>query len=94
MYEGVPNVTLNKPTKSHCTNCKWHINLSRPDSLIYVTTLFNEHSGHNLDVLRSEILKLDILKEELPTQQDLKDLYKLQLDLYKSKMWLMQQEWT
>ncbi|GBB87148.1 hypothetical protein RclHR1_01360019 [Rhizophagus clarus] len=44
-----------KPSKSCHTNCKWHINLSRPiknnpDSLVFVTTLFNENSGHNLDI--------------------------------------------
>ncbi|CAB4438846.1 unnamed protein product [Rhizophagus irregularis] len=53
--EGVPNIKPNKQTKSCRTNCKWHVNLSRPiknnpDSLIFVTTLLNEHSGHNLDV--------------------------------------------
>jgi len=53
--EGVPNVKSNKQTKSCRTNCKWHVNLSRPiknnhDSLIFVTTLFNEYFGHNLDV--------------------------------------------
>ncbi|PKC02392.1 hypothetical protein RhiirA5_425299 [Rhizophagus irregularis] len=44
-----------KPSKSCHTNCKWSVNLSRPiknnpGPLIFVTTFFNEHSSHNLDV--------------------------------------------
>ncbi|PKK63026.1 hypothetical protein RhiirC2_789496 [Rhizophagus irregularis] len=44
-----------KPSKSCHTNCKWSVNLSRPiknnpGPLIFVTTFFNEHSTHNLDV--------------------------------------------
>ena len=53
--EGICHNKSNKPSKSHRTNCKWHVNLSRPiknnpDEKIFVTTLFNEHAGHNLDV--------------------------------------------
>ena len=44
----------NKPSKSHWTNCKWHINLSQPvknnpNRVISITTLFNEHFEHTLD---------------------------------------------
>ncbi|GES93829.1 hypothetical protein GLOIN_2v1766627 [Rhizophagus clarus] len=42
-------------SKSYHTNCKWHVNLSKPiknnpDSLVFVTILFNEHSSHNLNI--------------------------------------------
>ena len=54
--EGVSNTSKSsKPSKSHRTNCKWHVNLSRPirdnpDNKIFITTLFNEHFGHDLDI--------------------------------------------
>ncbi|CAB4402722.1 unnamed protein product [Rhizophagus irregularis] len=55
--EGVYNnqsKKTNKPSKTHRTNCKWHVNLSRPtknnqNSMIFITTIVDEHSGHSLD---------------------------------------------
>ncbi|PKK56357.1 hypothetical protein RhiirC2_858640 [Rhizophagus irregularis] len=55
--EGVYNnqsKKTNKPSKTHCTNCKWHVNLSQPtknnqNSMIFITTIVDEHSGHSLD---------------------------------------------
>ena len=52
--EGMYNNKSNKSSKSHRTNCKWHVNLSRPiknnpNDMIFITTLFNEHFGHDLD---------------------------------------------
>ena len=48
------NNKSNKSSKSHRTNCKWHVNLFRPiknnpNDMIFITTLFNEHFGHDLD---------------------------------------------
>ncbi|CAB4437205.1 unnamed protein product [Rhizophagus irregularis] len=55
--EGVYNnqsKKTNKPLKTHRTNCKWHVNLSRPtknnqNSMIFITTIVDEYSGHSLD---------------------------------------------
>ncbi|CAB4422737.1 unnamed protein product [Rhizophagus irregularis] len=54
IYNNEAKKNKNKPSKTHRTNCNWHINLSRPiknnpNKTIYVTTLLNEHFGHNLD---------------------------------------------
>ena len=56
--EGVYNnksKNKSKPSKSHRTNYKWHVNLSRPirdnsDNKIFITTLFNEHFRHDLNI--------------------------------------------
>ncbi|CAB5336267.1 unnamed protein product [Rhizophagus irregularis] len=54
IYNNEAKKNKNKPSKTHRTNCNWHINLSRPiknnpNKTIYITTLLNEHFGHNLD---------------------------------------------
>ncbi|CAB5372221.1 unnamed protein product [Rhizophagus irregularis] len=54
--EGVYNQINHQ--KSHRTNYKWHVNLSWPiknnlNDMIFITTLFNEHFGHNLDTSAS-----------------------------------------
>ncbi|RGB25277.1 hypothetical protein C1646_771963 [Rhizophagus diaphanus] len=53
-YNNEAKKNKNKPSKTHRTNCKWHVNLSRPvknnpGKIISVITLFNEHFGYNLD---------------------------------------------
>ena len=53
-YNNEAKKNKSKPSKTHRTNCKWHVNLSRPiksnpNKLISITTLFNEHFGHSLD---------------------------------------------
>ncbi|GBC38883.2 protein FAR1-RELATED SEQUENCE 5-like [Rhizophagus irregularis DAOM 181602=DAOM 197198] len=45
-----------KPSKTHRSGCKWHVNLfqpikNNPNGIISVTTLFNEHFGYVLDPL-------------------------------------------
>ena len=52
--EGVYNNKSRKSSKSYRTGCKWHVNLSKPiknnlNGMIFITTIFNGHIGHNLD---------------------------------------------
>src|ERR1041385_5224050 len=56
VYNNTSKKNKHKPSKTHRTNCKWHVNLSRPiknnpNSMIFITTIFNEHFGHGLDPL-------------------------------------------
>src|SRR3989337_1483103 len=78
IYNNKSKKDKSKSSKSHRTNCKWHVNLSQPiknnpNSMIFITTLFNEHFGHDLDPLARQFEKEKVFTK--PMLDDIQWMY-------------------